>query len=443
MSKFDYPRMSRVEIATILLETQIASINENDLKNPNNDFISNLYTRLLIRLDLLNEEDLGQVEFSALEQLENPDHHVDSARIMSLFVKVRELLHLVDCPFQFTLKDLLMPQGDRTELFLSAILNLCLHKDTKMNAFVPILDELTLLAEQQKEWEDKISQLNAKLEEYNVARENELPLVQEVDAKVRELQQTIAGLNKHQMSLSTSLKKLKDTSKAMDGDISKAEFDLVQSVQENANLRSKVVQSPDKLQRALEERKSVCEEAKNANRLAMQHFQEKTSLLEVYSKTSTKMSKHLSQMQTIHEQVNSAKSIEKDFKALKIKLSDDKVLDKSLDAKLVDRQAKAQHLDEQRKAVERERDLKCADGAKEYNDIKLEVESRRQDLEIRQRKVEAVISEADSITSKTNVVRETGAAKVQQIVQKCGEVSEQFKEYKNKMGQLLENGGWQ
>ena len=30
--------------------------------------------------------------------------------------------------------------------------------------------------------------------------------------------------------------------------ISKAEFDLVQAVQENANLRSLIVQSPDKLQ---------------------------------------------------------------------------------------------------------------------------------------------------------------------------------------------------
>lgn len=30
--------------------------------------------------------------------------------------------------------------------------------------------------------------------------------------------------------------------------ISQAEFDLVQSVQQNADLRSKIVQSPDKLQ---------------------------------------------------------------------------------------------------------------------------------------------------------------------------------------------------
>ncbi|XP_065869512.1 kinetochore protein NUF2 homolog [Euphorbia lathyris] len=440
MSKFDYPRLSRVEIATILAEAQIASINDNDLKNPNPEFILDLYTRLLIHLDLLNEEDQGQVEFAALEQFENPEH-VDSAGTMNKFIKIREMVHLVDCPLKFTLKDLLKPQGDRTELYLSAILNFCLHKDTKMNALRPIGEELSLLDEQRKEWEDKISQLNAEIAEYNVARENELPLVQEVDAKVKDLQQTIAGLNKHQVSLSTSLKKLKENSKAMDGEISKAEFDLVQSVQENANLRSKVVQSPDKLQRALEERKSVREEAKNAERLAMQYFQEKTSILEVYSKTSTKMSKHLKQMQTIYEQVNSAKSIEKDYKALKSKLSDDRVLDKSLDAKLVERQAKAQHLDEVRKAVERERDLKCEDAAKEYNNVKLEVEARRHDLQERQKKVEAVVSEVDYITSKTNVVRENGAAKVEEIVDKCGEISEQFKDYKEHMEQLVENAG--
>ncbi|KAJ6683531.1 hypothetical protein OIU85_007241, partial [Salix viminalis] len=66
--------------------------------------------------------------------------------------------------------------------------------------------------------------------------------------------------------------------------ISRAEFQLVQSVQENANLRSKIVQSPDKLQRALEEKKSVREDARSAERLAMQSFQAKTDVLEVYTK---------------------------------------------------------------------------------------------------------------------------------------------------------------
>lgn len=53
-------------------------------------------------------------------------------------------------------------------------------------------------------------QLNAEIAAYNEAREKELPLVQEVDAKVKELRQTIQDLNKHQMALRTTIKKLKE-----------------------------------------------------------------------------------------------------------------------------------------------------------------------------------------------------------------------------------------
>lgn len=53
-----------------------------------------------------------------------------------------------------------------------------------------------------------------------------------------------------------------------------------------------------------------------------------------------KMSKHLTRMQAIQEQMNSAKSIEKNVKTLKAKLNDEAILDKSLEAKRVERQGK-------------------------------------------------------------------------------------------------------
>ncbi|XP_050208771.1 kinetochore protein NUF2 homolog isoform X2 [Mercurialis annua] len=362
---------------------------------------------------------------------------------MTLFVRIKEMTSLVRCPLKFTLKDLLRPEGDRLELYLSAILNFCLHKDTKMNVLRPLGEELTLLDEQRKEWEDKISQLNVEIAEHNAAREIDLPQVQELDAKVKELRQTVSELNNHQSSLRAVSRKLKEKAAELDREISKAEFDLVQSVQENANLRSKIVQSPDKLQRALEEKKLVREEVKNAERLAMQSFQEKSAILEVYTKTLTKMTKHFNQMQEIQEQVNSAKSIEKDHKELKAKLSNDSMLDKKLDAVLADRQAKARQLDESRMALEKERDSKCEDATKEFNNVKSEVESRRGDLEARQRKVEAVLSEVDAITQKTNSVKESGAAKVQELVGKGEEIVEQFEKYRNSMGLALQSGGSQ
>lgn len=43
-----------------------------------------------------------------------------------------------------------------------------------------------------------------------------MPLIQEVDVKVKELRQTISGLNNHQMSLKASIKKMKEKAKEMD-----------------------------------------------------------------------------------------------------------------------------------------------------------------------------------------------------------------------------------
>ncbi|KAL6957446.1 hypothetical protein U1Q18_046609, partial [Sarracenia purpurea var. burkii] len=153
-----------------------------------------------------------------------------------------------------------------------------------MNLLRPMVEDLTLLDEQRQELEGKISQLNGEIAEHNESREREMPLIQDVDSNVKELRKTISGLNNHQMSLKASIRKMKDRAKEMDEKISSAEFVLVQSVQENASLRSKIVQSPDKLQRALEEKKLVRIEAKNAERAAMQCFQEKAATLEVYTK---------------------------------------------------------------------------------------------------------------------------------------------------------------
>ncbi|WOG88315.1 hypothetical protein DCAR_0207550 [Daucus carota subsp. sativus] len=432
MSKLEYPRLPRNEIVSVLAEYQIASLSESDLLHPNPDFIANLYKRILYHVDLYQEED-GQIDFEALQQFENPDLFLDSIQIMKLLQKIRGFVAAVHCPRKFNLKDLVRPDPDRTEFFLSAMLNFVLYRETKMDILSPIVEELTLIDEQRKELEGKIIVLNSEIEEHDKARESEVPLVQEVEAKVKELRQTIPGLNNHQMSLKASIKKMKENAKEMDEKISSAEFALVQAVQENANLRSKIVQSPDKLQKALEEGKAILAEAKNAERSAMLSFQEKSSTLEVYTKAYEKMSKHFAQMQDIQEQVNSAKAIEKEVKVLKLKLTDEGVLDKSLEAKLVERQGKAAQLDELKKQLEKEREVNCEAATKELTNVKLEVESRKHGNETRQRNVEALLTEVDAIEAKIKSAKDSSAAKQHELGLKCEEIVKEFYQYKNRL----------
>lgn len=436
MSRFDYPTLPRQDIIAVLAEAQIASVSDEDLIKPTPGFVTKLYSSILLHIDTL-QDDHDQVDFSALEHLENPDLHVDSFRTINLFHKIRDMLTALDCPEIFTLRDLIKPDPERTRFFVGAILNFCLHRDTKLNAIRPIVEDLTLIDEQRLALEARISQLDEEIAVQNESREREMPLVQEIDSNVKELRQTISGLNNHQMSLKASIRKLKERAKEMDEKISNADFALVQAVHDNANLRSKIVQSPDKLLRALEEKKSFQAEIRNAERAAMQSFQNKTAILEVYTKAYKKMSKNFNQMQAIQEQVNSTKSIEKDVKVLKQKLSDEKVQEKSLEAKLVERQGKADQLEELRKQLEKERNLSYEAAAKELKNVKLEVESKRHGLEARQHDLEGVLAEADAITEKINSVRESGASKCQELGRNCEEVIAEFYRHSKSIRDLL------
>nr|GEX80253.1 kinetochore protein Nuf2-like isoform X1 [Tanacetum cinerariifolium] len=113
MSRFEYPRLPVKEILGVIADTGIATVTEASLTKPNSDFITDLFTRMLVHINCL-KEDHGLVEFADLEQLDNPDMHVDSVRMMNLFHKIKEVIAALDCPRQFNLKDLVKPEADHT-----------------------------------------------------------------------------------------------------------------------------------------------------------------------------------------------------------------------------------------------------------------------------------------------------------------------------------------
>jgi len=52
-----------------------------------------------------------------------------------------------------------------------------------------------------------------------------------------------------------------------------------------------------------------------------------------------------------------------------------------------------EQLDQLRKQVEKESHTKCEEGTREFNNMKMEIKSRKHELEERQRKVESVVGE--------------------------------------------------
>ncbi|XP_064945686.1 kinetochore protein NUF2 homolog isoform X3 [Musa acuminata AAA Group] len=304
MSSFSFPERPAAEIIGALAQVGIAALKPEDLANPSADLVCTLYSNFLAFADPLGEESDIQIAFSALEHLDNPDHHVDAIRTFNLYRKIKGMLGSIRFG-SFNLRDLIKPDTKRTLQILSTIVNFIYYREEKLNMLQPIVDQFPAYEERRADLEAKIAEVNKLILDHEVARQMEEPAVQQLDAEVKDLRQTIQNYNKQQMSLKTMAKALKEKTDAINDKISQADFELVKNAQENSKLSSKIVQSPDKLQRALEEKKSYRTEVKNSERSAMQSVQEKTSTLEVYSKVHDKLTKHLSRMQAIQEQVYS------------------------------------------------------------------------------------------------------------------------------------------
>ncbi|KAK9705359.1 hypothetical protein RND81_07G051000 [Saponaria officinalis] len=436
MAMYSLPSMSRPEIISFLSEFQIITLSEADLLNPNPNVLFNLYTSLLHHLNTL-QDDPNQMDFEALERLDNPDMHLDSVRVMNLYFQIMDVLENIQCPTPFTLNDLLFPDANRTAKFLTAIINFSLHRDSKLSMLSSYGDQLDLLEEQRKQKESKLLQLREEIDAIKEAKEREKPLVLEAEAKVKELRQAIDNFNSLQSNLRKERNQMKEKAQELTNNVSTAEFELIQATEQNAIWRSKIVQSPDKLQGALEEKKAILMEAKDSERLAMQRFQEKTAVLEVYTKAWQKMTKQLAQMHAIQEQVNSAKSAEKDVKQLKAKLSDEQMLEISLEAKVTECEAKAEQLDKQKRQLEIEGNLRRDEDTRGLNNVKLEAESRRRDLEARGRKIEAVVAERDAVEAKIESVKELAAATQIALFKKSEEIVNEVNVYSNSMVQVM------
>lgn len=164
------------------------------------------------------------------------------------------------------------------------------------------MDKAPAYEDRRIELEERLNELKKQNMDYEVARQMEEPMVHELLAQVNKLKQSVQDYNKQQMNMRNQDKELNEKLDAIDGKISQLDFELLKKAEENSELLSKVVQSPERLQRALEEKRKKLAEVKNPEMASIQYVQEKNAALEMYTKAFGKLSKLSSQEHALLEQ---------------------------------------------------------------------------------------------------------------------------------------------
>ncbi|KAJ4801549.1 Kinetochore protein Nuf2 [Rhynchospora pubera] len=427
MANFSFPELSAAEIAGALQEEGIANVSAADLAKPSPELLFAIFSNLFAYFDPFRNDPDSQIGFEALTVLEDPSQHADSIRVLNLYQKIKEFFASIQY-HGFELRDLLRPdpKPKPTLQHLSAVVNFIYYRNEKLQLLKPILDEVPSSEDRKIELTSRISELQTAIQDHEMEARMEEPVILQLGAEVRDLEQTIQNYNKQQMSLKTHAKELKEMIDAINNQISQADFKLMNEAQEISKLSAQVVQSPDKLQMALEEKKSAKADAKNLEKLTTQKVLEKIAALELYTKAHEKLCKHLEKMQALQEQVNKNKALEKEVKTLKVKLSDENVSVMTLEAKLMEKQGKVQQAEEMLKMAEKERDETLIEENKKLNDLKSQYEQKLKLLVLIEKEAEAMVSVGGRLLQEAESVRQSGIAMQQQLLTKGEKIVQAF-----------------
>uniref|UniRef100_A0ACD5WVF6 Uncharacterized protein n=1 Tax=Avena sativa TaxID=4498 RepID=A0ACD5WVF6_AVESA len=342
-SGFGFPMLPSAVIAEYLIQfgiAPVANLRPEDISKPQPDLLRTVLSRFFDSfVDTAGDGEDGQLGFGDLEGLDNPEHHAEAIRVMRLHRKSQaflESIHFKD----LTLTDLLRPTQHRVVQVLSALINFLLYRDEKISLLQPIVRDTPNYHEHAMELKARIAQLHKEIADHELKEQMEEPMAQQLEADVNALQQKVQVYNKQQLALRAKAAAINDKKEGIHRKITQADFELTKHAQENSKLRSKLVKSPEKVQRALEEKKSVRAKLKESEKIAMQSVQEKTATLELLNKAHEKLGKQYSKIQDVQDQLAAAKTVEKEVKAHKAKLNDERASVKSFDTQIVEWQRK-------------------------------------------------------------------------------------------------------
>ncbi|CAM0910768.1 unnamed protein product [Alopecurus aequalis] len=410
-SGFGFPMLSPAEIAEDLVQygiAPVANLRPEDIAKPQPDLLPTVLSRFLASfVDAPGDGEDGQLGFSYLEALDNPEHHSEAIRVLRLYHKSRAFLESIQFK-DLTLADLLRPTPGRVVEVLSALINFLFYREDKLNLLQPIVNETPNYDERTVELKARIAQLQKEITDHELAEQMEEPMAQQLEADVNALQQKVQVYNKQQLAL-------------------RAKATAINDKKEEIHTK-----------RALEEKKSVRAKLKESEKTAIQNVQEKTATLELLNKAHEKLTKQYSKIQDVQEQLAAAKTVEKEIKARKAKLNDESVSVMSFDAQIVEWQGKVHKMEARLKAKVQERNQIIADENQKLGALRSETECKLQGLEPRERKVEAMIAKATKLCSEAASARTAAIGEQQKICAKFDDILKAFDTYMSSVNPFLE-----
>lgn len=206
---YSFPELKSSEILQCMDDLRIP-LSDQELNKPNPMIVQRILESFADIFMGIPKEHFNSVQpsFGVMEMLEYPDLHLDSISLITFYRTILRLMIEVGVE-DFSLRDLIRPEGPRLRVILSAVINFAKFREEQLAVFEEFSRKSEEIVEERARLTQKKAELTKKLDQIKTQRNSQEDAAGRVREEISGLIQELREFKKEQTALSNDLEQLK------------------------------------------------------------------------------------------------------------------------------------------------------------------------------------------------------------------------------------------
>ncbi|KAI9355939.1 Nuf2 family-domain-containing protein [Zopfochytrium polystomum] len=432
---FSFPLLKPSEVLACLQELGL-QVSMEDLERPNAVRMTTVYESFTDTLMGLSREQFAQPSYAALEVLDYPDLHMETLALMGFF---RQLVKLI-CDVglgDISIRDVVKPEPGRVRRILSAIINFTKFRGERIGEFEKCVAEQAEYYKQKEDLHEQRRELADVVNSLRLQRAEEEPDVHIVKEETAPLSSTLKELDATRNTMTARIEVLKKTRADAVEKRSNMRNTSIKTDDDIAKLKSRIIQSPEKLQQELVDLAQNVQSDKCAldevEKVTRKHHSKMDLLTPVYQDVSlcSKLFENC-EMETKKAAAASASTWaeKEDLERRETELGDLQNKDQLVKRQQQHAEEKSARVKQQIQARRKERDVRITE-------LKQESEMTLRERELRQHDIDEANSAAAEAEAKLMDLRKKMDLDVQSYRDEFGKLRKRADDYRNALAKAM------
>ncbi|TPX61932.1 hypothetical protein PhCBS80983_g00851 [Powellomyces hirtus] len=278
---FSFPVLKPSELLRCMADLGMP-FTEEDVAKPTTQRILAVYEHFTDMLMGVNRDQYSQPNFSVTQVLEYPELHQDSISLIAYYRQLRKLMVEVGVD-DFNMRDILRPEPPRVRRCLSAIINFAKFREERLGVYETCTQKGEETVARRQILEVENGELSEKVNTLRLQRAEQEPAAQTLRESNSKLTADLRELQKQQTALTSSVEGFKREKNELSEALSKTQMTIMNLKQDCVRLRSRIVQSPEKLKASISEMNSTLNSDKTAVALTEKRARELQAKIDMMS----------------------------------------------------------------------------------------------------------------------------------------------------------------